>query len=212
MLPISLLPTKSPALSLMAMPESEFFDLYIGEESQAPFEDEDVQIIQAFDEIVIERAMLLISDWQHREAVIDIVTCFTPIMQNVSVLDETILKISAWLCRHGTRVNIAAKGSAFEQAQAVIEDCLVFVENNDFSNGDPNENYQKALKTASELSKDCSMYLDFETIEITLFLKASRVQVLADLPNHGEIDLGGHYYDGDEDADGNLQLSPLVTI
>lgn len=212
MLPTCLLPARRPVLSLMAMPESEFYDLFIGDYETSGFDEPDILVIDAFNDLVSERAHALMSDWQHREAVIEIVSCFAPIASGVDTLDDAIEETSKWMCANGTRVALRAKGLAYETAELLAARCQEMADEDDHSDGDPHENHYAAVKEVTRLSDTAVLHLVFGEVWVSLALLANRVRVLVDLTEHGEIDMGGHFWDGDEDADMDPAVPPLVTV
>lgn len=212
MLPVSLLPTRRPVLSLMAMPETEFYDLYVGDGQGVRFDEPDIQVIDAFYDLVSERAYALMEDWQHREAVIDIVSCFAAIASDISFLDRTIAEVSKWMCGMGSRVSLQALGRVFETAELTAARCLDMLEDEDETDGDPFTNHQIALKAVMALSETCMLHLAFGDVWVCLSLLGDRVRVTVDLADQGEIDMGGHQWDGDEDTDVHPVSPPLVTV
>lgn len=212
MLPISLLPTRRPVLALMAMPEAEFLNLYIGDGDGMEFEEPDLLIIDAFNDLVTERAHHLMSDWQHREAVIDIVECFAPLPSCVESLDEAILEVSRWLGGHGPRAALRAKGLAYETAEIIADRCQDMVDEQDHSEGDPEVNHQRAIADVARLAETSTFHLVFGDVWIGLALLSDRVRVMIDLASEGEVDMGGHHWDGDEDRDVDPTTPPLMMV
>lgn len=212
MLPTCLLPTRRPVLSLLAMPEPEFYDLFVGDYERIGFDEPDIQIIDAFNDLVAERAYALMSDWQHREAVIETVSCFAPLAADIPSLDEAILDTSRWLCSNGMRVALRAKGLAYETAELLAARCQEMADEEDESDGDPHANHAYAISEVSRLAETATNHLVFGGVWVTLSLMADRIRVIVDLCNHGEIDMGGHYWDGDEDTDMDPATPPLVTV
>jgi len=207
-LPICLLPVSSPVTALMGMSQSEFYDLYIGDGMGIEYELPDIQVIEAFNTLVEERAHALIADWQHREAVINIVSCFAAIASDVDALDAAIHEVTSWLCGVGPRVTLRGKGQEYQVAEALARQTAnAMIEDQDAFN-----HHVKAAAEVAALARTCTLNLAFGDIWIDLALLSDRVRVTVDLPEEGEIDMDGHHWDGDEDADDDPVTPPLEMV
>jgi hypothetical protein len=210
MLPTCLLPAQRPVLSLMGMSEHEFYELFIGDGQGVEFEEPDIQVIEAFNDLVEERAHALIHDWQHREAVIDLVSCFAPLASGVPALDLAITEVSRWLCGIGPRTTLRACGTEFQVAEALVAQTSEAMA--DDPEGGGFGAYSAAVQHAATLAKTYALHLAFDTLWIDISLQGDRVRVTIDLPEEGEVDMGGHHWDGDEDADAGPVTPPLETV
>jgi len=210
MLPTCLLPSPRPVIALMGMSDAEFHDLYVGDGQGTAFDAPDVQIIDAFNDLVEERATSLLDDWRHREATIDIVSCFAPIASDVASLDRSIMETSRWLSALGPRTTLRALGAGFQAAEALAERTAEDAAENEDDTGF--ELHSQAVDRLNALAETCSLHLAFGDVWIRLSLLADRVRVMVDLPQEGEIDMGGHRWDGDEDSGANPVVPPLETV
>lgn len=210
MLPTCLLPAQRPVLALMGMTEGEFYDLFVGDGMGVEFELPDIQIIEAFNDLVEERAHALMHDWQHREAVIDIVSCFAPLASDVKALDCAITEVSRWLCGIGPRTTLKACGTDFQVAEALVaQTSEAMAEDPDGSGFGA---YSVAVQRVTELARTYALHLAFGATWIDISLQGERVRVTVDLPEEGEVDMGGHHWDGDEGAGAAPATPPLETV
>lgn len=208
-LPTCLLPVQRPVVHLMGMGESEFYDLFVGDDPRETFDAPDIAVIDAFYDLTTDRSHALLEDWQHREATIDIVSCFSPIASDIPSLDVAITAVSGWLSGMGNRTSLRACGMRFQQAEALADVAADLLAEDGRIDGDPVENHRRAVAALMELAETMTLHLAFGDIWVTLALLADRVRVMVDLPDEGEIDMGGHHWDGDEDAGGRPVTPPL---
>lgn len=206
MLPISLLPAARPVETLMGMSEREFLDLYVGDGCGRDSDEPDAAVIDAFDALVDERTEILVPQWLHRDAVADLVSCFAPLASDVSFLDIAIQETSRWLSANGTRTALRSLGVDYETAEALAHSMVEAA----CEGAATQEELDRAADAAGRLAETCMLHLAFGDVWVQLTLLADRIRVTVDLPEEGEVDMGGHHWGGDDDRDAAVRPDPVL--